>query len=372
MASNSKLPRGVFINPRSPYYWISYVDAKGKRQRKAVPGAQTPAEAADIRAAELFRTQQARVLGVAPPSKDAFDVVADRFLKHQKARLTPDAFEREKSIIDLHIKPAFKVKVGAIRPVDIQQYVTARINEKASPATAAKELNVVKHLLRLGVEWELIPRNPAHGVKAPKAPAGRVRYLQPGELKVLMGKCPEWLRAFSMILVTTGMRRGELLNMRLLDVDAAHNRVMLPQTKNGEGRVIYLNRTASTALASVPVAADAKPTDRVFPSITPHQVSVAFRRAVKAAGIEDFRLHDLRHTAASWLRMKGADIHTVASLLGHKDLRMAARYSHLAPDFLQDAVNSLDQVFGQKTRRLLKSGHTSVIQEKGNQQKACK
>lgn len=54
----------------------------------------------------------------------------------------------------------------------------------------------------------------------------------------------------------------------------------------------------------------------------------------------------LRHTAASWLRMKGADIHTVASLLGHKDLRMAARYQHLSPEFLAEAVGRLDEAFG--------------------------
>ena len=62
--------------------------------------------------------------------------------------------------------------------------------------------------------------------------------------------------------------------------------------------------------------------------------------------MENFHFHDLRHTAASWLRMKGADIHTVAQLLRHKDLRMAARYQHLSPAFLADAVNRLDEAFG--------------------------
>jgi integrase len=70
------------------------------------------------------------------------------------------------------------------------------------------------------------------------------------------------------------------------------------------------------------------------------------RRVCKNVGIEDFRFHDLRHTAASWLRMQGADIHTVALLLGHKDLRMTARYSHLSPAFLAEAVGRLDDVFG--------------------------
>src|SRR5689334_25391982 len=61
------------------------------------------------------------------------------------------------------------------------------------------------------------------------------------------------------------------------------------------------------------------------------------------ARAHSFAHYDLRHTAASWRRMKGADIHTVALLLGHKDLRMAARYQHTSPTFLADAVSQLDK-----------------------------
>jgi Phage integrase family len=74
---------------------------------------------------------------------------------------------------------------------------------------------------------------------------------------------------------------------------------------------------------------------------------VAFARACRKVGVADFRFHDLRHTAASWMRMQGADIHTGSQLLGHKDLRMAARYRHLSPTFLGEAVRSLDGVFGE-------------------------
>jgi integrase len=80
--------------------------------------------------------------------------------------------------------------------------------------------------------------------------------------------------------------------------------------------------------------------------ITGERVSIAFRRTVRRLGIANFRFHDLRHTAASWLRMSGADIHTVAQLLGHKDLRMAVRYQHLSSSFLTEAVGKLDSVFG--------------------------
>jgi Phage integrase family len=80
-------------------------------------------------------------------------------------------------------------------------------------------------------------------------------------------------------------------------------------------------------------------------------------RVCSKAGVVDFRLYDLRHTAASWLRMQGADIHTVAQSLGHKDLRMAARYQHFSPTFLADAVCKLDAIFGD-------IGHQSVTAPK--------
>jgi integrase len=145
------------------------------------------------------------------------------------------------------------------------------------------------------------------------------------------------------------MRRGEILGLRWLDVDVKGGRIILPQTKNGEGRVVYLNTMAQQALAAVP-REDAKPTDHIFngEQMTPENVSLAFLRACRSVKIDDFRFHDLRHTAASWMRMSGADIHTVAQVLGHKDLRMAARYQHLSPAFLSDAVKLLDSAFAEK------------------------
>jgi len=215
-----------------------------------------------------------------------------------------------------------------------------------SPATVTKELNVLKHLLGLTVEWEIIPINPAQNVKPPKPSAGRVRYLQPTELKVLLEACPLWLQPIVALAVCTGMRRGEILGLRWLDIDLNNNRILLPQTKNGDGRIVYLNQAAQSALMSLPYNDETSSTDKPFANITLDQVSVSFHRICARVGIADFRFHDLRHTAASWLRMSGADIHTVALLLGHKDLRMAARYQHLSPAFLAEAVSRLDGVFG--------------------------
>lgn len=328
-------------------WWASWIDASGARRRRKLE-AHTLQQARSLLNAEKARVEKILTLGYAPPSAESFTAVAKRYLKHQKARLTPAAYTREDGIIEKHLKPFFgeTTKLASVRRADVQRFVTERSGE-VSAASVTKELNVLKHLMSLAVEWELVPVNVAHGVKSPKAPAGRVRYLQPGELKAVLEACPEWLRPIAGLAVSTGMRRGEILGLRWLDVDVKNSRLMLPQSKNGEGRIVYLNELALQALSAVPVPRDAKPTDRIFrgESISPENVSLSFLRACRSAEIHDFRFHDLRHTAASWMRMKGADIHTVAVLLGHKDLRMAARYQHLSPAHLSDAVKLLDQTF---------------------------
>jgi integrase len=92
-------------------------------------------------------------------------------------------------------------------------------------------------MLSLAVDWEIISSNPAYRIKTAKPPAGRVRYLQPGEVRALLFACAPWCPIVG-IAVTTGMRRGEILNLRRLDVDLEGGRVLLPQTKNGDARIV--------------------------------------------------------------------------------------------------------------------------------------
>jgi len=334
---------GVYTRKDRPGYWMHWRDAQGRRRWRKL-NVRTLRQARSARAAELVRVEQARCLGFAPPGQETFSDTATRFLAHQKARLTTKAYQRESGIVSNHLSQFFPGRLASIRRVDIQRYVTKRVGE-VSAHSVTKELNVLKHLLGLAVEWEIIPFSPAQQVKAPRVPAGRIRYLQPTELRSLLVACPEWLRPIVGLAVTTGMRRSEILGLRWLDVDLIHARILLPQTKNGDGRIVYLNGSAMAAIGSVR-SPKSKATDLVFAGITPEQVSVAFARLCRTLKICDFRFHDLRHTAASWLRMQGADIHTVAQLLGHKDLRMATRYQHLSPAFLADAVARLDTVFG--------------------------
>ena len=314
----------VYTRKDRPGFWISYRDADGHRRRRKVqaPSMQTAKLALS---GERTRTETAKALGFLPPTDKSFAEVADEFLAHQKGRLSVANYERERGIIEGHLKPFFAGELKAIRKSAVLRYVSRR-SGKVSGGTVQKELNVLKHLLRLCEDWEYLPLSPARGAKAPKAAPGRVRYLQPGELHVLLAACSEELRPIVALAVSTGMRRSEILPLRFLDVDLQHSRLLLPQTKNGDGRIVYLNQMAQTAIRSVPFSLETKATDLLFSDQTGPQVSMEFMRLCRGLKIADFHFHDLRHTAASWLRMKGADIHTVAQLLGHKDLRMAARY----------------------------------------------
>lgn len=171
---------------------------------------------------------------------------------------------------------------------------------------------------------------------------GHVRYHQPTEIKALIEAAQPCLRPVIALAVLTGMRRGEILALRWMDVDLGGGRLLLSQTKNGDGRIVYLNDRARTLIGSL---APGEAVERIFP-YRPDWVRLAVRRLVAGLKVANFRFHDLHHCAASWMRMSGADIHTVVLILGHKDIRMAARYQHLSPACLAEAVGKLDGVFG--------------------------
>lgn len=336
---------GVFV--KNGKFWISFTGTDGQRRMEPT-AAPTLTQARAIRQAELEKAEQQRRFGRTEPTKDTFSDVVPKYLDYQRARVTAGSYEREKGILAMHIEPHFgSMRVSQLKKRHFEDYMTKRLNSEASPASVTKELNTAKHLLSYCVEQELIEFNPAKGVKAPKAGPLRVRYLQPAELAVLLKACPQWLAPIVGLLVFTGMRRGEALNLRMMDVDLASGNVTLRETKNGDSRIVWLNDLARKALCAA-MRPEAKPTDRVFKgdSITPHNVSLAFLRVCRKCSIEDFHLHDLRHTAASWMRMGGADLQDVAAVLGHRTLRMSARYAHLSPKHLSGVVRTLDAAFG--------------------------
>lgn len=355
-AASRRRRGGLFQRPGSPFWWGDYTDAKGERKRESL-GVRLDSgtgymDAKDELAKRRARARELRETGQAAPSKDALATILPRYLKHQKVRLSPESYLRTEGIVNNHLEPYFgQMPMNSISRDTISQYASQRA-EQTSPATVVKELNILKHLLNLMVdEWKLIAFNPAARLKPPRrVPAGRVRYLQPTELRAVIDACPAWLKGIVSLAAFTAMRRGEVLGLRWMHVDLTgnpRNRLMLPQTKNGEGRIVYLNALATDVLRAQ-WSEKAKPGDLVFPQaagFSPDNVSKGFATVARRLKLENIHFHDLRHTAASWMRMQGADVHTIAQILGHKDMRMATRYQHLSPGFLSDAVGTLDTLF---------------------------
>jgi integrase len=138
------------------------------------------------------------------------------------------------------------------------------------------------------------------------------------------------------VALNTGMRRGEIFSLTWDRVDFSRGVILLERTKSGRRRELPMNRATYDAL--VPLHA-AQSVGRVFGQVTAKK---AFMSAVERAGLGDFHFHDLRHTFASWLVMRGRPLKEVQELLGRQTIAMTMRYSHLSPDRLRDAVAALE------------------------------
>jgi len=203
-------------------------------------------------------------------------------------------------------------------------------------------------------EWEWMEDNPLRKISKLKEPRGRVRYLTNEERESLLTACKEShntdLYLTVILAISTGGRRAEIWGLRWKCVDLKNGFITFEETKNDEPRSVPLAGHAFELMmerSKVPRI----DTDLVFPSPKNPQNRFDFRRpfqiALKTAQIEDFRWHDLRHCAASYLVMAGVDMRTVAEILGHKTLQMTQRYTHLSPEHLKDAVAKMNlKIFG--------------------------
>lgn len=218
--------------------------------------------------------------------------------------------------------------IGTIKQTDVAQWRDARIASGMSGSTVQKDLALLSHLFTIAIkEWGFPLTNPVLMIRKPKAAMGRDRRLEHGEEERLLAHCHAELRVFVIVAIETAMRRGELEGLRR---EWIKGRVAyLPDTKNGTRRAVPLSTRALAAIATLPARLDG-----LLFGLEADAYTKGFGRACKAAGIEDLRLHDLRHEATSRLFEKGLDVMQVSSITGHKSLSMLKRYTHLKADDL--------------------------------------
>jgi integrase len=213
----------------------------------------------------------------------------------------------------------------------------------------------LSHAFTIAVnEWQWMDDSPIRKVKKPTEPRGRARFLDDDERARLLTACKEssnaWLYPCVVMALSTGMRHGELMSLKWQDLNLKDGYLILHETKNGSRRRVPL---AGLGLELMKEHAKVRrlDTDLLFPGTIhankPIDLRKPFENALKAAAINDFRWHDLRHCAASYLAMNGASLGEIAEVLGHKTLSMVGRYAHLSDSHVSNVVAGMNQkIFG--------------------------
>ncbi len=218
----------------------------------------------------------------------------------------------------------------------------------AAPATCNRYLASLRHAFSFAMkDLEWVPTNPLSRMGR-REPRGRVRFLNEAERDALLEACRESrdpsLYSLVVLAISTGARQGELMGLRWRDVDFQRGVAVLHDTKNRERRALPLEGEALRVLRERARLRHIDG-DRIFRDAKgrPQFPKQAWLRAVEKAGIEDFRFHDLRHTAASYLAMSGATVAEIAEILGHKTLAMVKRYAHLTDQHTSGVVARMNQ-----------------------------
>ena len=253
------------------------------------------------------------------------------------------------------------VLLSELNPVLISEYRDFLSKKITSRKTQISHATVNRYLASLSTaistainEWGWMEDNILRKVSKLKESRGRVRYLSDEERNRFLSACKESsnsdLYTVVILAMSTGARKNEIWKLSWDKVDLKNRYILFEETKNDEPRSVPLQGHALELMlerSKVPRI----DTDLVFPSRVDRHKHFDFRRpfqmALKAAQIEDFRWHDLRHCAASYLVMAGVDMRTVAEILGHKTIQMTQRYAHLSPEHLKDAVSKMNhKIFG--------------------------
>lgn len=338
---------GVF--KKQGNWWIDFYH-QGKRIRRKVGPSKKVAEMA-LAEVQVKQSKQ-EFLGVCEPKKILFKDFADEYLDYSKANKSKRSYERDILTLIGHAVPIWgNIELNRLTAKMIEDYKVHRLQTVVAN-TVNRELSTIKNLLVKAVEWGYLASNPAASVKLLRSGKPHFRHLSSDEISKLLDACKKsnnpQLYPFVVTAINTGMRLGELTALEWKDIDFKRGILRVDNkkdhhTKNYDVRVVPMNSTLSEVLRKIPRRLNSSYVFQKCDGKKFNKMRSGFTNAVKRAGIPHVRFHDLRHTFASQLVMGGVDIRTVQELLGHKDIRMTMRYSHLAPDHMRKAVCILDK-----------------------------
>lgn len=232
--------------------------------------------------------------------------------------------------------------------------------KRRSGSTVNRYLQSLSHVFSVAErEWEWIASNPLRKVRRLKEPRGRVRYLDDAERERLLRSCrassSDLLYPIVVLALSVGARKSELLSLTWKDIDLKGGYLTIQDSKNDERRTVPLRGHALELMQELSKVRRID-TPLCFPGrakpsqdTKPLAIRTAWESALKTAGIDDFRFHDLRHSCASYLAMQSCSPSEIAEVLGHKTLQMVKRYAHLSPQHTASVVEKMnEELFGSR------------------------
>jgi integrase len=229
-----------------------------------------------------------------------------------------------------------------IKPAMVERFKAHRYQMGKAPATINRELSVLSKVFTVAIRLEEAESNPCQNVERFALDNQRVRYLTEEEEHRLFEAIGDnqLLKDVVTVALHTGMRRGEIFNLKWFDVDFGRGILQIRKTKTKLNRTVPMNTRVQEVLNLQPRASEyvftsPRTKDRLA------DLKKGFNAARSAAGIPDFQLRDLRHSCATRLSDCGEELVTVAEILGHTDVRMTKRYSHAMHERKRQALEKL-------------------------------
>ena len=272
------------------------------------------------------------------------------------------SWQDEKYKIDKRLIPVLgKMRLSVITTKDVA-LLHAKEKDRTSACTANHLFATLRTIMNTAVKFGVLEKSPCVGLSKFREGPLRERYLSREELprfmRALAQEDDTLSKAAILLLLFTGCRRNEILSMKWDQVRLDEGKIYLPLTKNGKSRMIILNQKSSEILQDLAFTKNiyerTKNSQYVFPSRQGtnkghiYDLRKTLLNVCKASKIYNFRTHDLRHTYASIAVSNGINLYAVQRLLGHSDISMTQRYSHLSCDDLaiatQNIAKSIEQI----------------------------
>lgn len=350
---------GLFLEVRetgSSSYYFRYKDVSGHTQTKKL-GRSTNITLAEARQqAKALRTDIA--MGANPRAEEkarklviTFDTLfTEHYLPHIKPRKR--SWDRDEELYRLRIKDVFGDKrLNQITRLQIQTFHAGLIEEGLAAATANHHVKLIRRMLNLACEWQMLDVNPASRIHMFDEDNQQERYMNDVQLgnllEVLRTDSARSVCLITMFLLATGCRLGEVLSAKWSQVDKDKRvfRVSASNSKSKRMRPVPLNDTALDVLNQLT-------TEGVYEHLFINRktkkpyvnIAKVWDKLRNKAGLPHLRLHDLRHQAASHLINSGSSLYIVQQILGHSDPSVTQRYAHLSMKSLNDASDNASAI----------------------------